>query len=198
VALNQDFVAAGLTNGAIWLWDRKSGTQIRQPDTDVRCSFNDVGRYVSALALTPDNILAVGDLDGRVYFWNLTEYRSMRQTDYRPFGEMEPPHTSYVSSFTISPELIVSLSADNTAQVWNRFTCEPIGVPREWPTQLKYGVTMSVNGTSTMTPEDTDQETSPEKLVDRANTVTGSRVSRIIGHDDDVFLLCASGLVKLC
>ena len=131
VTANESFVVAGHQDGTIWLWDRASGDQILKSYSDPYCSFNDVGAVVTALAVSDDNLLAIGDVRGRVYFWDLNQYKRLDTMGHTFDAEENTPHSSFVHSFTILNDHIVSISHDNTICLWDRRTSQPIGAAHQ-------------------------------------------------------------------
>jgi WD40 repeat protein len=200
VAANRDFVAAGHQSGAIWLWDRHLGRQITEIDTDLFCSFNDVGDYVSALALSDDNLLAVGTIHGRVYLWDLNSLRRADTMNYDLITPTDGFHSQRITLFTILPAHIVSVSADNRVLLWDRLKGRPLGTV--------YGSEISTDGMPVMIDpivhknEETNQWSViyPPFPLDFAEPLArglGSTPIEVILKHDGLYARCVQGIARI-
>jgi WD40 repeat protein len=127
-------IAAGGTDGSVWLWDTETWSLRGAPLTASTTS-------VLSLAFSPDGgRVAVGAADKSVRVWSVET------------GEPTTPvmegHSGEVTAVAFAPDgdRVVSASRDDTLLMWNADTGEPIGGPMTGPINDLLTVAFSPDG----------------------------------------------------
>jgi WD40 repeat protein/GTPase SAR1 family protein len=117
--LGVDVRGYDFSNLAIWQADLR-GQQLHQVDFTradlTKSAFTQSFGSVLSIAASPDGMrLAVGDVNGNIYLWQLPDYKQL----YHRKG-----HTNWVRSLAFSPngDLLASGSSDHTVKLWQAET----------------------------------------------------------------------------